>query len=116
RSRSEFIMLTLMGTLLGGGLTWLLARHGSHIGASGLVFCFFGYLASLAYFRRTFGALLLSALCLLGYGGLLRGILPGSTAVSWESHLAGLVAGIALAWLSAALNPPKRQTGTAASQ
>jgi membrane associated rhomboid family serine protease len=100
RSRGEFAVVTVAGMLLGGGLTWLLARNACHVGASGLIFCYFGYLASLAYFKRTFGALALSVLCVLGYGGILRGILPTSAAVSWEGHIAGLVAGIAVAWLT----------------
>jgi membrane associated rhomboid family serine protease len=104
RSKAEFATVAMGGTLLTGGLTWLLARHASHIGASGLIFCFFGYLASLAYFRRTFGTLVLSAVCILGYGGMLRGILPGSPSVSWEGHIAGLVAGITLAWMASRLD------------
>jgi membrane associated rhomboid family serine protease len=90
---------------LSGGLTWIFARNATHIGASGLTFCFFGYLASLAYFRRTFGTLILSAVCVLAYGGMLKGILPTSTPVSWEGHIAGLVSGIVLAWLVPKLNP-----------
>ncbi len=105
RSKSEFTNVVLTGILLGGGLTWVFARDACHIGASGLVFCCFGYLASLAYFRRTFGTLVLSAACLLGYGGMLKGILPTSASVSWESHLAGLGAGIALAWATSRPKP-----------
>lgn len=105
RSRFEFAMIAVAGALLGGGLTWLFARSASHIGASGLIFCFFGYLASLAYFQRTFGTLILSVVCLFAYGGMLKGILPTSTAISWESHVAGLVAGIVLAWAGSKLNP-----------
>jgi membrane associated rhomboid family serine protease len=104
RSRGEFVVVTVLGILVTGGLTWLFARGACHIGASGLIFCYFGYLASLAYFNRTFGALCLSVVCILGYGGMIRGILPTSTPISWESHLAGLVAGTALAWLMAKLN------------
>jgi membrane associated rhomboid family serine protease len=108
RSRSEFAMIAVSGTLLGGGLTWLLARSASHIGASGLIFCFFGYLASLAYFQRTIGTLVLSVVCLFAYGGMLKGILPTSTAISWESHVAGFVAGIVLAWIGSKLFPPQK--------
>lgn len=104
RSRGEFVVITVLGILATGGLTWLFARSACHIGASGLIFCYFGYLASLAYFNRTFGALCLSVVCILGYGGMIRGVLPASTPISWESHLAGLVAGTALAWLMAKLN------------
>jgi membrane associated rhomboid family serine protease len=100
RSRMEFAAVTLGGTLIGGGLTWLLARNACHVGASGLIFCFFGYLASLAYFRRTFGTLCLSVICIVGYGGMIRGILPTSAGVSWEGHAAGLLAGIILACLA----------------
>ena len=103
RSRGEFVVVTALGILLAGGLTWLFARSACHIGASGLIFCYFGYLASLAYFNRTFGTLCLSVVCILGYGGLVRGIVPTSAGISWENHLAGLVAGTALAWLMAKL-------------
>jgi membrane associated rhomboid family serine protease len=101
RSRREFVVVTVLGILVTGGLTWLFARSACHIGASGLIFCYFGYLASLAYFHRSFGTLCLSIVCIIGYGGMIRGVVPTSAAVSWENHLAGLVAGAALAWLMA---------------
>jgi membrane associated rhomboid family serine protease len=104
RSRSEFAIVTLAGIVLGGALTWLLARNACHIGASGLIFSYFGYLASLAFFRRTFGALCLSVICLIGYGGMIRGIMPTSAAVSWEGHAAGLLAGVVVGWLASKLD------------
>lgn len=98
RGRSELAILTVAGIIVSGGLTWIVGRTASHVGASALIFCFFGYLASLAFFRRTIGSFLLSAACILLYGGMLRGIVPTSTAISWEGHVAGLVAGVYLAW------------------
>ena len=106
RSKTEFALVTVGGILLGGGLTWLVARTACHVGASGLIFSYFGYLASLAFFRRTFGTLCLSVVCVLAYGGMLRGLLPSSTPVSWEGHLMGLAAGVALGWLGAKLSKP----------
>jgi membrane associated rhomboid family serine protease len=103
RSRGEFVAVTVGGILIGGVFTWLFARNACHVGASGLIFCYFGYLASLALFRRTFGTLVLSVLCILAYGGMVRGILPTTTPISWESHFFGLVAGVVLGWLSAKL-------------
>jgi membrane associated rhomboid family serine protease len=96
RSKGEFAVVTVGGILLGGILTWLFARSANHIGASGLIFCYFGYVSSLAWFNRTFGTLCLSVVCILGYGGMLKGILPTMAGISWEGHLAGLVAGVAL--------------------
>ena len=116
RSRGEFIIVTVIGILLGGGLTWLVARKAAHIGASGLIFCYFGYLASLAYFHRSFGTLCLSVLCIIGYGGIIRGVLPTNAAVSWEGHLTGLVAGVILAWfVSKVTKTPLTPTPTSAS-
>lgn len=106
RSRVEFMEVAMGGIVLGGGLTWLLARSGCHIGASGLVFCLFGYLASLAFFRRTIGTFLISLICIFLFWGILRGILPTASAVSWEGHAAGLVTGIGLAW-----SAPKPKSG-----
>jgi membrane associated rhomboid family serine protease len=104
RGRIEFLEAWVAGTLLGGGLTWLFARNASHIGASGVIFTLFGYLVSLAFFRRTFGTLLLSLACLVFYGGMIRGIMPTSAPISWEGHLAGLIAGIGLGWIRAKMH------------
>jgi membrane associated rhomboid family serine protease len=109
RNASEFIRVCAAGIFLGGVLTWLFARNAIHIGASGLVFCFFGYLASQAYFKRTIGSLILSVICIVGYGGMLRGLFPHSGGISWESHVAGLIAGIVIAWLSS--NETKKRRG-----
>ncbi len=100
RSSTQFGLVTVVGVLLGGGLTWVFARSASHIGASGLIFCYFGYLVSRAYFERSILTLLLSLACIIAYGGMLKGIMPTSTHVSWESHLTGLIAGGVAAWLS----------------
>ena len=99
RSTGEFNIVTVFGIVISGALTWLIGRTAHHIGASGLIFVYFGYLTSLAIFDRKFGTLLLSLVCVLGYGGIVRGIVPTSTPISWESHAAGLATGIFLAWL-----------------
>jgi membrane associated rhomboid family serine protease len=105
RGKGTFTLVTVGGILLGGGLTWLFARSACHIGASGLIFCYFGYVASLAWFNRTFGTLCLSVVCILGYGGMIKGILPTMPGVSWEGHLAGLVAGVVLGALMSKPRP-----------
>jgi len=43
----------------------------------------------------------------LAYGGLLWGILPLRSHVSFESHLFGLIAGILVVWLDVKLSKPR---------
>ena len=112
RGKGEFALVTVGGILLGGILTWLFARSADHIGASGLIFCYFGYVASLAWFNRTFGTLCLSVVCILAYGGMVKGILPTLTPISWEGHLAGLVAGVVL---GALMSRPKQEPAAPAN-
>jgi membrane associated rhomboid family serine protease len=113
RGKPEFMLVTTLGILLTGLVTWLFARPAVHVGASGLIFCYFGYLASLAWFNRTFGTLLLSLACLVAYGGILRGIFPADPHISWESHAAGLITGITLAWFTAKLKNTPLDSRTA---
>lgn len=77
-----------------GILVWLFARDGNHIGASGVVFGMFGYLATIGLFRRRFINIMISVVVLLLYGGMLFGVLPQMKQVSWEAHLCGFVAGV----------------------
>lgn len=77
-----------------GILVWLFARDGNHIGASGVVFGMFGYLATIGLFRRRFTNILISIVVLFLYGGMLFGVLPQMKQVSWEAHLFGFVAGV----------------------
>ncbi len=84
---------------LGGGLVWLMGSSAIHVGASGLVFGWFGFLVIRGLVDRspvTLGAALLVGLL---YGSILWGVLPGQPGVSWEAHLFGAVAGAAAAIL-----------------
>jgi membrane associated rhomboid family serine protease len=101
RNEADFWLVAIIGALLGGFGTWLFGRPLIHIGASGVIFAFFGYLLSTGVFERRLGAILLSLLAVFGWGGLIYGVLPGQPGISWESHLFGVVAGICAAWLIA---------------
>jgi hypothetical protein len=84
---------------LGGGLVWLFGSSAIHIGASGLVFGWFGFLVARGFVDRspiTLGATLVVGIL---YGSILWGVLPGQPGVSWESHLFGAIAGAAAAFL-----------------
>ena len=102
RSISTWLMATVMITLVGGAGTWLLARGGSvHIGASGLVFGYLGFLLGRGYYERTMGAIAIALFVLATYGAMFWGVFPTQPGISWESHLFGFISGIVAAyWLT----------------
>jgi membrane associated rhomboid family serine protease len=94
--------VTIFVTLAGGFAVWLFAqKFSNHIGASGLIFGYLGFLLARGVFEKSWTSILIACAILIGYGGLLAGILPLRTGVSWQGHLFGLLAGIAAARLMA---------------
>lgn len=81
--------------LFGGLGTWLIGRGDSiHLGASGVIYGIFGYILAAGIFKRSIASII-GALVVLGlYGGLIWGVLPTQTCVSWEGHLCGFLAGV----------------------
>lgn len=100
RGLKEFFIVTGLVMIIGGLGTWLIGPAFSvHIGASGLVFGYFGFLLMMAYFDRSCQAIIVAFLVVFLYGGLIWGILPRSDGISWQSHLFGLVGGVVAAYL-----------------
>ncbi len=78
--------------VVGGFFTWLLAGGSNHVGASGVVFGYFGALLSAAWFERKAAALGAALLAIFLYSGLVAGLVP-QDGLSWEGHLFGFIAG-----------------------
>ncbi|MCH8181898.1 MAG: rhomboid family intramembrane serine protease [Proteobacteria bacterium] len=97
--KRKFWETTISVILLSGILVWIFARGAFHVGASGLVFGYFGVILGRAVFERSAIAIAIAIGTVLAYGGLLWGILPLRSQVSFESHLFGLIAGFAVIWL-----------------
>jgi len=93
-----FVTAALLIAAGSGLLLWLFGRQAAHMGMSGVIFGFFGYLVAIAYITRSVGNVLIAAAVLLLYGSMLAGIKPARNGTSWEGHLFGLLAGIATAW------------------
>ncbi|MGA3006785.1 MAG: rhomboid family intramembrane serine protease [Opitutaceae bacterium] len=99
RNRQVHFLEVALAIALGQGvLLWLLGRKLAHVGMSGVIFGFFGYLIMLAWFTRTTPDLLAAGGVLVFYGGMLAGIAPARNGTSWEGHLFGLIAGLGTAW------------------
>ena len=91
----RFLSATLWAALGSGLAAWLLGPSGSvHIGASGVVFGYLGFLLSRGWFARRAGLIVLSLAVTAVWGGLVFGVLPGQPGVSWQSHFGGLAGGI----------------------
>ncbi len=99
--RREFLTVTLAGALIGGLGTWLFGRYSVHIGASGLVFAYLGYLLLRGWYDRRFGSIALALGVGWFYGGMVFGMIPGITPshISWEGHLFGFIGGVVAARL-----------------
>ncbi len=101
RSVKEFFAVSAIVLLASGIGVWLFGSPGIHIGASGVIFGYFGFLLSRAYFERSALSIALSLTVGLFYGSLIWGVLPNQMRISWEGHLFGLIGGILAAkWLS----------------
>ncbi|MFP3905565.1 MAG: rhomboid family intramembrane serine protease [Acidimicrobiales bacterium] len=98
KGATRFLQVTLGVILLGGLGTWLFGRDGVHLGASGVVFGYFGYLVAAALLERRLRSIVLGLIALVLYGGLVWGAVPTTAPVSWEGHLSGLLAGVYMAW------------------
>jgi membrane associated rhomboid family serine protease len=95
RGAGRFLTVTLIVTALGGLGVWLVGDvHSVHIGASGLIFGYLGFLLAAGLYERSAGAIVVAVVAGLLYGGALWGVLPGQPGVSWEGHLFGFVAGV----------------------
>jgi len=107
---SRFVWATAIIWILGGLGTWLLGDIDrcpigtNHIGASGLVFGWLGFLLVFGWLTRHLWQIAISLVVLFYYGSILFGAIPvmhGCGGVSWQGHLTGAIAGVLAAyWLS----------------
>jgi membrane associated rhomboid family serine protease len=97
---SRFIKTFLIIMVASGLGMWALGSSNEvHIGASGIVFGFLGYLVSRGLFEKNIKHILLGVVVAVVYGSLIWGVLPNQRGVSWQGHLFGVIGGIAAAWL-----------------
>ena len=96
----RFATTTLILVLISGLGTWAIAdlgqAKGYHIGASGLVYAYFGYILARAIWGRRLVWAIVGIVVAVVYGGMIGGIFPKGDYISWEAHLVGLLGGV---WL-----------------
>lgn len=90
----DFFYVTMVTAVVSGLGIWLFgASRSVHIGASGLIFGYFGFLVFRAYFERSWQAIFFCLVAAFFYGGIIWGVLPQGNGVSWLGHLFGFIGG-----------------------
>jgi membrane associated rhomboid family serine protease len=97
----RFIALIAITVVSSGLGAWAFgASNTVVIGASGVIFGLLGFLLFRGVAERSAGAITVSIMMLVIYGGTISGVLPGVPFVSWQAHLFGFIGGaFAAFWL-----------------
>ena len=100
RNTRDFFVVTFIAAVISGLGIWLFgASNTVHIGVSGVIFGYLGYLLWRGYLERSVVAIVLAVMALFFYGGMLWGVLPGREGVSWLGHLFGFAGGMIAAYV-----------------
>ncbi|MBP2436497.1 rhomboid family intramembrane serine protease [Microbacterium amylolyticum] len=110
----RFWTVTAVATVVGGAGAWIVNTPGTvTIGASGIVFGYFGYLLMRAFVapnvKRTILYAVVALAVAVSYGGsMFTGIFRAGDGVSWQAHLFGALGGALAAWLARPRTAPQR--------
>jgi membrane associated rhomboid family serine protease len=96
----KFLGVTLLVAITSGLAVWLF-QSGNEltVGASGLIFGYFGYVLARGLIDRNLIDALAAVVMGLSYAYILTVAIPGTPGVSWIDHLGGLVGGLASGWI-----------------
>jgi membrane associated rhomboid family serine protease len=100
RGKHDFIFVSIVAGVISGLGVWLFGgSHTIHLGMSGIIFGYLGFLLLRGFFERNLISTLLGGLAIFFYGGMLWGVLPLQAGVSWLGHLFGFIGGGVAAYL-----------------
>ncbi|MER6576443.1 rhomboid family intramembrane serine protease [Nonomuraea sp. NPDC001023] len=99
RDIRKFLWATLLIVLIGGLGTWVSSPDVITIGASGLIFGYFGFVLARGLFDRRLVDILIGIGVGVAYYSILWGLLPNQQGISWQGHLFGLLGGVVAAWV-----------------
>lgn len=110
--RDIAMRILIMIWLFTGFWVWVGGREAWHIGASGIVYGLSAFILTSGIIRKHTGLMAMALVVVFLYGSLIWGIFPEffpEENISWESHLFGLVAGVALALFYRKEGPQRRK-------
>lgn len=100
RKRLDFWVVVVASALTAGLGSWIFGGVGTvHIGASGVVFGFLGFLMGRGFWERRLRTILLSLVVTGLFGSMLWGMVPvvAGVGISWQGHLFGWLGGLLVA-------------------
>jgi membrane associated rhomboid family serine protease len=107
RSIGRFLIVSLIIAVTSGLAVWLFqASDDLTVGASGLIFGYFGYVLLRGFFERSLVDVIVGLVAGVLYWTILEVAIPGTPGVSWIGHVGGLAGGLLAAWL--VRTPPLR--------
>jgi len=109
RSIGRFLLASLIIAVTSGMAVWLFQSSNElTVGASGLIFGYFGYVLVRGFFDRNFVDIGVGLVAGVLYWTILQVAIPGTPGVSWIGHLGGLVGGVLAAWLLRNAGPARK--------
>jgi membrane associated rhomboid family serine protease len=110
---AEFGFVILVSALVSGLGTWLFGTgNAQHIGASGVVFGFFGYLLFRTAFDGRWSSALITLCVAAAYGTAMAWSLVPEEGISWSGHFFGFAGGFLAARLRHPARPLRSHTRT----
>ncbi len=96
----RFLGVTVIVAITSGLAVWLFQGNNElTVGASGLIFGYFGYVLARGIIDRNLIDALAAVVMALSYAYILTVAIPGTPGVSWIGHLGGLIGGLACGWI-----------------
>jgi membrane associated rhomboid family serine protease len=100
RGIGKFLLVSLIVAVTSGLAVWLFQSSGEPtVGASGLIFGYFGYVLIRGFFDRNMLDIGVGVVAGLLYWTILQVAIPGTPGISWIGHLGGLFGGVLAAWV-----------------
>lgn len=96
--KSNYIKIFILGILLSGLLTWIIARPAYHLGMSGVIYVLASFIIAKSFFSKQYNLIAIAFTVIFIYGSMIWYVFPIDQKISWEGHLSGLISGIVLSF------------------
>jgi len=98
----DLLLVSAASALVAGIVVFLIGSSATnHVGASSIIFGYFGFLVGMGLYQRNGLSILLAVLVVFFYGGTLFTMFPTeatrAASTSWEGHLGGAIGGFLIA-------------------